>query len=228
MSNELVNPTFERWLQYVFNHPVKKPEWYWENDAEFYQDLKNPQQTVDYLTRFFESPTEHTQPYSDEQINQGLWMLISDSQDTMYAMFDNNILFDTRGYLIECMFNVFEQLFFPRCSPHQVHMLYSGSDKTDLNPLNRVCYMWWDIIPLYGKSGVYGREGLDKHCLDVMEKTLKLDSIACQESALHGLGHWEHAYPKRIHKIIDKFLSRKNIDTGLISYARAAREGYVQ
>jgi hypothetical protein len=31
---------------------------------------------------------------------------------------------------------------------------------------------------------------LDRAALDVMADALALDAIACQESALHGLGHW--------------------------------------
>lgn len=61
-----------------------------------------------------------------------------------------------------------------------------------------------------------------------MERTLRLSSIACQESALQGLEHWEHAYPEQIHKIIDEFLERETLnDSGLHQYALAAREGIV-
>ena len=45
----------------------------------------------------------------------------------------------------------------------------------------------------------------DPDILQVMESTLQLDSIACRESALHGLGHWQHQYPQRVGEIIDKF-----------------------
>jgi hypothetical protein len=45
----------------------------------------------------------------------------------------------------------------------------------------------------------------DPDILQVMGSTLQLDSIACRESALHGLGHWQHQYPQRVGEIIDKF-----------------------
>lgn len=61
MSNELVNPTFERWVQHIFDHPVKQPEWYWEDGAEFYYSSGNPEQAIDYMSRLFDSPAEHTQ-----------------------------------------------------------------------------------------------------------------------------------------------------------------------
>lgn len=106
---------------------------------------------------------------------------------------------------------------------------YKNKEQTaDHNPLNGVCYMWWDIIPFYGKSGDARREVFDPHCLDVMEMTLQLPSIACQESALHGLGHWEHAYPDRVKRVIDAFLkANPDVDPELREYALDARVGGV-
>ena len=64
--------------------------------------------------------------------------------------------------------------------------------------------------------------------LDVMTQTLNLDSDACREGALHGLGHWAMYYPKRVAAIIDEFL-KKNPDLRpeLRNYALGARTGCV-
>jgi hypothetical protein len=37
---------------------------------------------------------------------------------------------------------------------------------------------------------------LDVELLAVMKEILTLDSLACQESALHGLSHWRHHYSR--------------------------------
>jgi hypothetical protein len=66
--------------------------------------------------------------------------------------------------------------------------------------------MWWDIIPIYGQPDVPERSELDQEILGMLESTLQLDSIACRESALHGLGRWPHYYPVQVGKIIDAFL----------------------
>ena len=61
-----------------------------------------------------------------------------------------------------------------------------------------------------------------------MAEILALDSLACQESALHGLGHWQHAYPEEVQQIIDRFLNaNKNLRPELAAYARSARTGCV-
>jgi hypothetical protein len=88
--------------------------------------------------------------------------------------------------------------------------------------------MWWDIIPFFGAPDDPSRQKLDEAALSVMQKTLSLDSLACRESALHGLGHWQHCYPERVGEIIDRALSgAKGWPRELTDYARDARRGCV-
>jgi hypothetical protein len=48
-----------------------------------------------------------------------------------------------------------------------------------------------------------------------MEHTLWLNSLACQESALHGLGHWQALYPEQVAGIVDHFCAaHTEIDSG--------------
>ena len=61
-----------------------------------------------------------------------------------------------------------------------------------------------------------------------MEWTLQLDSIPCRESALHGLGHWQHAYPEQVGEIIDRFsMSHRQLPEKLQAYMMNAYTGYV-
>jgi hypothetical protein len=62
-----------------------------------------------------------------------------------------------------------------------------------------------------------------------MEATLAIPHIACQEAALHGLGHWRCAYPERVEAIIGAFLARsRSLSAELEAYAKQARVGRVQ
>ncbi|MBZ0285589.1 MAG: hypothetical protein K8L97_32965 [Anaerolineae bacterium] len=118
---------------------------------------------------------------------------------------------------------MYEKVFFKRCSPHLSHVT-----EQEANPINLVCYMWWDLMPIYGQPQKKGRQPIDEACLQVMEKTLALDSSACQESALHGLGHWKMYYPERIASIIDSFItSHPDLRPELREYALRAKQGYV-
>lgn len=62
----------------------------------------------------------------------------------------------------------------------------------------------------------------------VMEDALCLDSIACQEGSLHGLGHWHLQYAGQVEEIIQGFLRRnKVLPEKLQKYALSALSGCV-
>ncbi len=68
----------------------------------------------------------------------------------------------------------------------------------------------------------------DQDILQVMESTLQLDSISCRESALHGLGHWQHQYPELVGEIIDKFsMTYWDLPKKLEDYTGYAFTGYI-
>jgi hypothetical protein len=88
--------------------------------------------------------------------------------------------------------------------------------------------MWWDIIPIHGRPEDPTRKQLDAEVLTVLESQLESDSIACQESALHGLGHWATYYPERVESIIANYLLGQAANSPLRPYALAAVVGHVQ
>jgi len=216
--------SFDDWIKYVFDHPVhpQKQAWYFDLDAPMWDEQAAPQRTINYITQLFENAAEVCAPYSDEQLNQGFWFLLSNgASNHMFTLKDDRVPIPDRENCIHAMVAVFEQLFAVRCSPHLSHTLRAYDP--DVNPLNGVCYMWWDIIPI-GASSTHN--WLNSTCLDVMEHTLQLKSIACQESALHGLGHWGSADRKRVEGIIDHFLA-KHPKTPLYDYAQATSSGCI-
>jgi hypothetical protein len=88
--------------------------------------------------------------------------------------------------------------------------------------------MWWDILPVDGAPHDQTRREFDAAALEVMEAILRLDSLPCRESALHGLGHWARCYPGRARQIIDAFLGRQaGLPAELVAYARRAGNGHV-
>ena len=96
------------------------------------------------------------------------------------------------------------------------------------SPLNAVCYMWWDIMPVYGDPRLEDRYALHRAALHVMATVLDFESLACAESALHGLGHWHRAYPERVEGLIDGFLAtHSGARPELLTYARSTRYGCV-
>ena len=225
MDKQLTNLTFEEWLAYVFDHPVPTDQdkaWYWNFDADEWDE--NHTDVVRFLTQAFENAATVFQPYSDAQLDQGLWYIADNScSNHMFALLDTSIPWPARQRCIYSIHQLYEQCFAKRCSPHLSHL-----DEAGANPLNGVCYMWWDIIPIYGKPEDPARKELDHAILQVMESTLQLDSIACRESALHGLGHWQHKYPERVGEIINNFsMAYRDLPKNLEDYMGNAFTGYV-
>ena len=213
--------TFEQWVRYVFDHPVTVPAWHWDPEAES-ADLP-PLRIIAYATKLFEGCGGLLDAYSDAQVNQGLWFLISETSPHLYALADTSIPLEERLHCIRSISALFEQCFVPRCAPRLSHLDEIGADT-----LNCVCYMWWDIFPLRAQPANIERREIDKACLTVMETTLRLPSIACQESALHGLGHWGRFYPDVCEGIAATYMKEhEGSRIELWRYAERARYGEI-
>jgi hypothetical protein len=180
--------------------------------------------TVEYLARAFENSESVLAPYSDSQLNQGLWYLASNAcSNHMFALMDASVPWPARQKCIQSIHSLYRDCFAKRCTPHLGHL-----DEPGAGPLNSVCYMWWDIIPLAGQPDDPARNEMDRAILQVMDATLQLDSIACQESAFHGLGHWHLHYPEQVGEIIQGFLRHNKIlPEKLRTYALSALNGCV-
>jgi hypothetical protein len=216
--------TFEEWLIYVFDRPVdnSRLEWYWHSETNWWRGSNA--QITQFVTQAFENAGTLFEPYSDAQLNQGLWFIASNGcSDYMFALLDASLPWSARQRCVRSMHTLFAECFARRCTPHLSHL-----DEPGASPLNMACYMWWDILPLAAQPNHPDQTGLDREVLEVMESTLRLDSVACQESALHGLGHWQRFYPQRVGEIIDAFLqSQKNLREELRTYAVSAGRGCV-
>jgi hypothetical protein len=224
MGRQLQELTFSQWLRFVFDHPTAEfgLEWYWDLEADWWAGSSLV--TLQYLTQAFENASVALQPYSDTQLDRGLWYLASNAcSDHMFALLDTSVPWPARQRCVRSFVALYEQCFAPRCSPHLGHLSEPGA-----NPLNMVCYMWWDIIPLIGQPDVPDRKELDREILEVLESILAIHSLACRESALHGLGHWQLYYPGRVKCIIDRFLNEQAVlRPELRSYALDAAHGCV-
>jgi hypothetical protein len=215
--------TFEGWVEYVFDRPVAAPEW-WFGFAEELPVDPPPAEAVAFVTRLCERADVLLAPYSNAQVNQGLWYLVgSGASGLTLATRDAGVPARSWTDCVRAFGALFARLFAPRCSPHLGHLDEPGTD-----PLNSACYMWWDLVPLPALPDAPARAALDAACLAVMGETLRLAADACRESALHGLGHWQRHDPRRVAAIVDRFLAdTPDLRPELRAYALAARSGCV-
>lgn len=222
--------SYDEWLAYVFDNLVPDDglAWYWHDDP--WDPLLTPVTTVRYLTDTFENAIPATAPYTDAQIAQALDYLVNNACSShMFALLNDAVPLADRVRCVESFFALFRDLFAPRCSPHLGHLRTMANPTPDgANPLDTICYMWWDTYPLGGNPADAAGDRLHHAALDVMARTLSLESDACRENALHGLGHWSLHYGDETARIIDAFLARTpGLRPELHRYALAARGGCI-
>jgi hypothetical protein len=214
---------FDHWLKLIFDHEIdeRQAEWYFQPDAE--TEPVDPATYVKYTTTLFRNSAELLRPYSDIQKYQGLNVLISNcASNNILALLDNAIPLEDRLAFINAIFDLNQQTFETRCTPHLSH-LDRHSTPPEVSPLNMICYMWWDTFVSPGGA-------LNEACLWVMEKALHLANPAVLEGALHGIGHWRSEYPRRCETMIAEFLDRRGreLSPELRVYAQAAQTGCIQ
>ncbi len=178
--------SFDEWLKWVFDHPVagdKEKEWWWaEPDADEggrWLD-RPPVQALTFVTKLFENPVGHLSRYSDGQIDQGLWFIVHGANSKHFEwLMDGRIDLGLRKRCIRSIENLSRTLFAPRCSDEVIH---------GTRPLDSICYMLWDLAIHGSYPEVRDRE-IDGESVNTLARIITMPSIACQRSALHGLGH---------------------------------------
>jgi hypothetical protein len=137
--------------------------------------------------------------------------------------YDRTIPASARIDFVMSNIDLFAHLFAPRCEAKLGHLSEDSGQ-----PLNQRCYMWWDDFPSVALGDDPDRDAINRACLETMRGILALDSAACQESALHGLGHSARSFPRDVERAIDSYLANgAPCRPELAAYARAARAGCV-
>ena len=195
-------------MDYLFIEPIEFPS------------LSNTQ-IARFVTHLFHHAPSLLADYDDESINQGLWELVGAGD--FAQLLSDDVPLSAKLDSIQAIPTLFEQLLLPRCADCLSHL-----DEAHCKPLNSICYMWWDIFPTWGQPDNPAVAEIDGAILNVLKQLLTLDSLAIQESALHGLGHWHLNYPQQTEHIIDDFLAtHPDLRPELKHYALNARDGCV-
>jgi hypothetical protein len=210
--------TFEQFIELTFNN---SPEFSPDNSGDWNQP--SPEVMVDFIERMNLNSGKLLENFSDSQIERGIRFLIFAGFSDYYryiALPEVNLA--KRVKAVESIFSLYTQIYNPRCTP-----ISTFANGADLSPLNNSCFMWWDTCPIFGTKD----DEIILASLSVLEKTLYLSNIACQEAALHGLGHLaqQPKWQDLARAIMDRFINSSNQSVpALRSYALAAYDGYVQ
>lgn len=219
------------------------PEWAIAvlTDEDRGQWNSSPQMELKKLTELFSLGSELLGEYLNElstkDLNDGLWNVVG-SSGLLNHLFDQGVDNQTKVDCIASIRFLFFDLFSQRCRPVLSHGLKTYPE--DFEPLNSICYMWWDLFPTWGSPDSTATKTIDSAILEVLNEILHSENISCVESALHGLGHWHLNYAEETELIIDRFLKETNpaklsklsggdlsVENKLRDYAKAARIGCV-
>lgn len=224
-------PTFEQWVENAFaGTPWKREVLFWEidrpdaanRDADDHRTYTPLAPTLAmYLAQLFEEPEFLANRYTGEQLGKGFWYIAGIESAYFIDAREPNVPTEQQVRWVTAIGILYEKLFARVCTPTLSHRDEPGS-----HPLNSAVYMFWDMDTLspYTK----GHPHLIEPIFGVLERALTLDSIACQESALHGLGEFYDEFDDRVHRIVDAYLrNNPRLRDDLREYALNARDGYV-
>ncbi len=203
--------TPEEWVLLVF-----------DPDADYYpwppgrDDLAN-------LTRLFADPVTSVGGLDDETIGIGLWNVLDPGgAGTTFAVGDTDLPITDRVACVRAIPTLYRDLLAPRCAPRLGHL---GEQE---GRLEMIAYMFWDIAAFGGVEGTRNGNLLEDAVLETLDDILHIDHAACQEGAIHGLGHRFPRHPERVPAILRTFLRRGPIaDDRLVPYAESAMSGCI-
>lgn len=176
----------------------------------------------EYVTRFNCDIAGLVAAYGEERINKAIWYIYSSSSGYIEDAMDES-LGQQRIDFVASIRELYTDGFATYCSRYFSH-LDRGPEAE--RPMNSACYMLWDLADI-GDSAINGDDLVLEASLDVLRFALTLDNWACNESALHGLGHLAKHVRKTTSPLITAFLCRKGVPPELREYAGEAEKGAV-
>jgi hypothetical protein len=211
------NSSFEQWVADVFDRPPGA-SCVCRTDSDHVFD--EAATALEWRSRLFREAGTRLRGYTDDQVAQGLDHLSSHAHsDDMLALADPSVPAEVRSHCLESFVPLFRDVFRVRCVAALTHGAAIRGER-----LNGVCFMWWDAMDYYPGPADPGRRPVDLVAVRVMGQLLDLDSIACKESAVHGLGHWRWKYPEAVEPLLDVAIANaRDWPPGLLEYAQQAR-----
>jgi hypothetical protein len=201
-------------IEFAFNRVSDVNSWGWDVNLE---PTSSPEELAAAVRHLCVNAGDNLKPYNNLQVAGGLTYIFNSSFSNYGSdLVHGEMLPELRSSVFQSLNVLFAECFALRCDP----VLSNGKSKGSYNPLNSVCYMFWDTSHL-------SMGGID--ALNVMENSLYQNNVACIESGLHGLGHEAYKNKIFVEAAIDKFSASSCItDENLLTYAIAARSGSIQ
>ncbi|MBL8550435.1 MAG: hypothetical protein JNJ73_10645 [Hyphomonadaceae bacterium] len=212
-------PRYWDWLAFTFDKPESQDGWFFDpryRDEEFAADSV---ELVALFTAVMQRSGEDLKLFTDTQVKHGLsYHLNNMCGNVVFALQDKSVPEHLRDEAILALMMLYADCFAVRCAPVMCGTPANNGHYWEY-PLNGFCYMLWDVSPLLSAS--------PRLILPVLKSALYNKNVACQESALHGLGHLAYRVPEA-GVIVDEYIRAQSPSGHLRKYAEAAAAGMVQ
>jgi len=184
---------YEKWLKFVFDRPVTRPQWFFRIDADF-EATKD--QLVELIGGTFRRSGTDLLRFSDAQVDDGLnYILFPIGSNNVFSICQKGVALDKRIAAVLHMKTLYRDCYAKRCAPVLSHFDEPGS-----NALNHTCYMLWDASPIRSwksvvldvmQSGALSSE----HCL--RRKRAAWPSASGTSGSAGGLQTYRHVHSQK-------------------------------
>jgi hypothetical protein len=197
-SIQIDEQLYAAWLIFVFDRPVTPAGWYFDLEDKAFAATNS--EIVALIEATMIRCGADLSAFNDEQIYYGLQYIFNTAcSDVVQAFADGAVPTERKSAAIRAITTLYQDIFAPRCDPVLGHL----SEKSH-SRLNAACYMLWDTTAL--TSIAEGNAPLCAAIAEVMACALRSSNIACVESGLHGLGHFENKCPALVTPIVEAYL----------------------
>lgn len=214
--NASAPPRYAEWLAYLFDREVTDPAWYHSMSPGAAVEFEaEPIVIAELFIHTMRNCMRDLARYSDSQVKLGIQHIICCTcGNVAYTLSTKATPKPLRADVVDSISTLYADCFTPRCAPVLGHL-----DEPGHNPINSVCYMFWDISPFLS--------GNRATVLSVLESALNSPNRACQESALHGLGHLRQLSDSAddTTDLIDAYIRKQRPSGPLRTYADRAIRG---
>lgn len=185
--------SYGEFVSFIFDRTPRPREgkyhpWYFDVEVTY-----DAARVCEFYTRLFRDPDFLLEKYSKLQLEDGFWAIHGSAFDcsAFFIMWNEELPFSARSECVRSMSRLFLRLFTKVTLETSVNMWWDS-----------LCYEW----ECENKDRNRGGEDLQMQdvLFEVLSGLLQSDSEACQDAALHGLGHLHHPETQ---KLIDAYLA---------------------